>query len=168
MAASKAQMIPSIRAFIQHLPSIDFTAAELSGPKITISLTSRSFLERKPLRQQRSLAYQRWPNVACKPLIHALWGHSLGRRREEAIGVHGRRIGADRQLIGSYHRVDGLLQFLRSDRAEAILHHVLRIGQPQRNIEAHLLDVELHHWIVRLKKLQGFLQGCDRVLGSLI
>src|SRR6516225_11815855 len=38
----------------EHLPSSDFTAAELSGTKITISLTSRSFLERKPLRRQRS------------------------------------------------------------------------------------------------------------------
>src|SRR6516164_508156 len=33
MVASKAQIIPSIRAFIQA-PAQDFTAAELSGPKI--------------------------------------------------------------------------------------------------------------------------------------
>ena len=29
-----------------------------------------------------------------RALIHPLRGHSLGWRREEAIGVHGRRIGA--------------------------------------------------------------------------
>jgi hypothetical protein len=45
----QAQMIPSIRAFISALPSIDFTAAELSGPKITISLTSRSEQDVEPL-----------------------------------------------------------------------------------------------------------------------
>src|SRR6516162_10889808 len=56
----------------QHLPSIDFTAAEPSGPKITISLTSRSFLERKPLRQQRSPPSEPLPLAypAEPPLVH--------------------------------------------------------------------------------------------------
>ena len=65
-----------------------------------------------------------WSHHAPARLVHALRRHPLGHRRQEPVGVHGRRIGTDRQLIGAHHRIDGLLQFLRRDRAEPVRHDV--------------------------------------------
>src|SRR5262245_39976224 len=62
MAASKAQMIPSIRAFISAPASIDFAAAELSGPKITISLTSTA-ANSNPVAIVRTIAFR--ANARC-------------------------------------------------------------------------------------------------------
>src|SRR5262249_38391798 len=52
--------------------------------------------------------------------------------------------------------------------AKSVFHHMLRVGQTECDIETHLLDIKLHHWVVLLEQLQGFLWRRNRVLCSLI
>src|SRR6516165_7623969 len=66
MAASKAQIIPSSRAFIPVPGRIDFTAAEPPAQRLTISLMSRSFVScAAPVRPQRS-RHVRYPPIATE------------------------------------------------------------------------------------------------------
>src|SRR5262249_40231134 len=101
-------------------------------------------------------------------LLPCLRRHSLRNRREEPVGVDRRGLPARRQLIGANDRVDRPLQLFRRDRAQPVLLHVQRISEPERNVESYLLDVELHHGIVRLEKLQRLLWGSNRILGPLV
>src|SRR5262249_56377595 len=91
---------------------------------------------------------------------------SFANWRKEPVGVDRRGVGARRQLVCANDRLDRAFELLWHDRAQPVLLHVRRVSEPERDIEPHLLDVELHHGIVRLEELERLLWRRNCVLRS--
>src|SRR5262249_50240037 len=100
------------------------------------------------------------------PLVPCRGRQSFGKWSKEPVGVDRCGVGARRQLVCANDRLDRAFELLRRDRAQPVLLYVRRVSEPERDIEPHLLDVELHHGIVRLEELERLLWRRNCVFGA--